>query len=38
MPLVLAHAGHWLAGLMYAVPVFIVIGWIGITALRDRRR
>jgi hypothetical protein len=38
MPFVLAHAGHWLANLMYAGPVLVVVGWIAAQAIRDRRR
>jgi hypothetical protein len=29
-----AHAGHWLVNLLYAVPLFVVVGAI----LRDRMR
>lgn len=34
---VLAHAGHWLVNLIYAAPVIVIVGWIGITNIRDRR-
>jgi hypothetical protein len=34
----LAHAGHWLAQVLYVVPVIAVVGWIAIRALLDRRR
>ncbi len=34
---VLAHAGHWLAGVAYAAPVVILLGWLGIVRLRDNR-
>jgi hypothetical protein len=33
----LAHAGHWLADVMYVLPVVAVAIWIGIRALLDRR-
>lgn len=33
-----AHAGHWLAELMYVAPVLAVVIWIGVRALLDRRR
>ena len=33
----LAHTGHWLANLMYVLPVLVVVGWISIRALLDRR-
>lgn len=35
---VLAHSGHWLAELLYIAPVIVIVGWIGIRALVDRRR
>ena len=34
---VLAHAGHWAAGVAYAAPVIILLGWLGIVRLRDSR-
>lgn len=34
----LAHAGHWLVNVIYVAPVILIVGWIGITSLRDRRR
>ena len=34
---VYAHAGHWLAGVAYAAPVFILMGWLGVVRLKDRR-
>ena len=33
----LAHAGHWLVNLLYVMPVLIVVGYIGVRALLDRR-
>jgi hypothetical protein len=36
MPLV-AHAGHWLIYVLYAVPVLIVIGSIVVSVVRQRR-
>jgi hypothetical protein len=32
--LVLAHAGHWLVGIIYAVPVVVLIGYIGLDRFR----
>lgn len=32
-----AHAGHWLAGLLYLAPVLLLIGGIGWQRLNDRR-
>jgi uncharacterized membrane protein SirB2 len=34
----IAHAGHWLVYVLYAVPVVIVLGSIALTMIRDRRR
>ena len=34
---VVAHAGHWLIWVLYAVPVLIVIGSIGLSIIRQRR-
>ena len=34
----LAHAGHWLASLIYVVPVLGLVGYLGWQRLRDRRR
>lgn len=36
--LILAHAGHWLAGLLYLAPVVIVVGALGYQSFKDRRR
>ncbi len=35
----LAHAagGHWLVDLMWVLPVLLVVAWISIRALLDRR-
>lgn len=34
---VVAHAGHWLIWVLYAVPVLIVIGSIVLSIIRQRR-
>jgi hypothetical protein len=36
--MILAHAGHWISGLLYALPVVIVLIALGIQSLRDRKR
>jgi hypothetical protein len=36
--LVFAHAGHWLASLIYAAPVLVLGGWLFIDSWRQRRR
>jgi hypothetical protein len=33
----LAHAGHWLAGLLYLAPVLIVVGALMWQSYKDRR-
>jgi hypothetical protein len=33
-----AHAGHWLTGIAYFVPVIAFLIWLGITQIRERRR
>ena len=33
-----AHAGHWIVYVLYAVPVLIVLASIVVTVVRDRRR
>ena len=38
MILPIAHAGHWLTGIAYFLPVIVFLAWLGITQLRERRR
>ena len=33
-----AHVGHWLAELMYVMPVLVIVVWISVRAIIDRRR
>jgi hypothetical protein len=35
--IVLAHAGHWAVGLIYMVPIFIVVAVLSVASWRDRR-
>jgi hypothetical protein len=37
MILVFAHAGHWISGLLYLVPLLALVVAVGIGKLRDRR-
>ena len=37
MILVPAHVGHWLADLLYVMPVLVIVVWISIRAVIDRR-
>jgi len=34
----IAHVGHWLADTLYVAPVIIVVGWISVKAIIERRR
>ncbi len=34
---VLAHAGHWLVNVLYALPVLVVAGSIIVSVIRQRR-
>lgn len=34
----IAHAGHYLVDLLYIAPLVFVLGALGFSALRDRRR
>ena len=34
----LAHAGHWIEGVIYFAPVALVVGALGYQSWRDRRR
>ncbi len=34
---VLAHAGHWLVNILYALPVLVVAGSIIVSVIRQRR-
>lgn len=36
--LVLAHIGHWYGELLYVAPVVLVVAWLGLGNLRERRR
>jgi cytochrome c-type biogenesis protein CcmH/NrfF len=38
LAVLLAHVGHWAAQLLYLLPVFAVVAWISVQALRERRR
>lgn len=35
--LLIAHVGHWIMWVLYAVPVVIVLASIVISVIRDRR-
>ena len=37
MTLPVAHAGHWLAQMLYLLPVLAMIGMLGWAKLRERR-
>jgi len=33
-----AHAGHWLASLLYLVPIVALGAWLALAGWRERRR
>ena len=33
----IAHAGHWIANLLYLVQLLVVIAMLGVSSMRDRR-
>ena len=33
----LAHVGHWLVETLYVLPVLVVVVWISVRAILDRR-
>ena len=33
-----AHIGHWYAELLYLGPVLVVVAWLGVSNLREKRR
>jgi hypothetical protein len=35
---VIAHAGHWIEGAIFAAPVLIVAGALTISSMKERRR
>jgi hypothetical protein len=35
--MIVAHSGHWLVNLMFALPAVLFIGWLGFIAIKDRR-
>jgi hypothetical protein len=35
---VFAHAGHWFEGLLYLLPVFAMLGALGWSKMKARRR
>jgi hypothetical protein len=36
--LLIAHAGHWLTGIAYFMPVLGFVAWLLITQWRERRK
>ena len=35
---VLAHAGHWIVDALYTMPVVVIVVWISVRTVLDRRR
>jgi hypothetical protein len=38
LPLIIAHAGHWIVDLLTILPVLLIALWFLFLAVRDRRR
>ncbi len=34
----LAHAGHWIADLLYVLPLAVALGFLALQSFRDKRR
>ena len=34
----IAHAGHWITGIAYFLPVVVFLVWLAVTQPRERRR
>jgi hypothetical protein len=37
-PLPIAHAGHWIADLLYVLPLAVALGFLALQSYRDKRR
>jgi hypothetical protein len=33
----IAHAGHWIADLLYVLPLAIALGFLALQSIRDKR-
>jgi cytochrome c-type biogenesis protein CcmH/NrfF len=38
VPAIFGHAGHWAADLLFVAPVLLIVGWVVIANLWNRRR
>lgn len=38
MTVPIAHAGHWLADLLYVLPLAVVLGFLVVQSIRDKRK
>ena len=36
--LVFAHPSHWLASIMYAMPVVVLVGFLAVARIKDRKQ
>jgi hypothetical protein len=34
----IAHAGHWIADLLYVLPLAVALGFLALQSIRDKRR
>ena len=35
--MIIAHSGHWLVNLMFALPAVAFLGWLAFVTIKDRR-
>ena len=36
--MIIAHSGHWLINLMFALPAVGFLGWLAYITIKDRRK
>lgn len=34
----IAHAGHWIADLLYVLPLAVALGFLALQSIRDKRK
>jgi hypothetical protein len=38
MNIPIAHAGHWIADLLYVLPLAVALGFLALQSIRDKRK
>ena len=38
MTLPIAHAGHWIADLLYVLPLAVALGFLALQSIRDKKK